>query len=54
MLCLLSYRTVILLRPALLQANNVWPRTRRGDLDSYLREALIAQFGDKLEAPAIE
>jgi hypothetical protein len=54
MLCLLANRMVILLRPALLQADNVWPWTRGGDLDSYLREALIAKFGDELETPAIE
>jgi hypothetical protein len=54
MLCLLANRMVILLGPALLETDNVWLRTRGGDLDSYLRKALIAKFGDELETPAIE
>jgi hypothetical protein len=51
---LLSYRIVVLLRPALLQADNVWPGVRSGDLVSDFCEALVAQLRYELEAPAIE
>jgi hypothetical protein len=45
---------VVLLRPALLKAYNVWLRTGGGDLDSDFCKTLIAELGDELEAPAIE
>jgi len=53
-LCLLPYGIVVLLRPALLESNNVWLRTGGGDLVSDFNKALVAQLGDELEAPAIE
>jgi len=54
MLCLLPNRIVVLLRPALLESDNVWLRTGGGDLVSDFGKALIAQLGDELETPAIE
>lgn len=52
--CLLSYDIVVLLRPALLQTDDVWPGVRSGDLVANLLEALIAQLCYKLQAPAIQ
>jgi hypothetical protein len=51
---LLSYDIVILLRPALLQTNNVWPGVRSGDLVANLLETLVAELRDELETPAIQ
>ena len=51
---LLSYGIVVLLRPALLQADNVWPGVRSGDLIPDFCEALIAELRYELQAPAIE
>jgi hypothetical protein len=51
---LLSYGVVVPLRPALLQSDNVWPGLRGGDLVRDFGEALVAEFGDELEAPAVE
>lgn len=45
---------VVLLRPALLQADDIWLLTCGGDLNTDFCEALVAQLGDELEAPAVE
>lgn len=54
MSCLVSYSIVVLPRPALLQTDNVRARVGCRDLNANFREALIAELGDELEAPAIE
>lgn len=51
---LLPYGLVVLLRPALLQPDNVWLWLGRRDLVADFREALVAELRDELEAPAIE
>jgi hypothetical protein len=45
---------VVLLCPALLEANNVWSRISGGDLAANLSQALIAEGSNVLEAPAIQ
>tara|TARA_R110002003_G_scaffold63_15_gene5930 strand:- start:41819 stop:42199 length:381 start_codon:yes stop_codon:yes gene_type:complete len=52
--CLLAYYIIVLLRPALLQTNNVWSGVCGGDLVSNFFEALAAKLGYELEPPAIE
>ena len=54
MLCLLPNRIVVLLRPALLQTDNVGSGVRSGDLVCDFREALVAECCYVFEAPAVE
>lgn len=54
MTCPVPYGIVVSLRPALLQPHNVWRLLGRGDLVPNLVQALVAELGDVLQAPAIE
>jgi hypothetical protein len=52
--CLLPDSIVVLLRPALLQSDNVWPGVRSCDLVGDFCESLTTELRDELETPAIE